>query len=62
MMLCIDPWMHATRYGRVDFAAGLLYFQQFVEWSSDVDWWTCLAVQSLEWIRSLHHESRNIQL
>ena len=22
----IDPWMQATRYGRVDFAWGLLYF------------------------------------
>ena len=34
---------------------GLLYFRQSVEWSSDVAWWTCRAIQSLEWIRS-HHE------
>ena len=36
----VDPWMKVTRYGRVDFA----------EVCCDVAWWTCRAIQSLEWI------------
>ena len=55
----IDPWMQATRYGRVDFAEIFCTSDSLLTEASE--WWTCGTIQSLEWIRS-HHEGRNRQI
>ena len=54
----VDPWMKATRHGRVDFAEVCCASDSLL---SDVAWWTCCTVQSLEWLLS-HNEGRNGQV
>ena len=57
----IDPWMQATRYGRVDFAEVCCTSDSLLSGAGDVAWWTCRTVQSLEWLRS-HHQGRDGQI
>ena len=57
----IDPWMQATRYGRIDFAEVCCTSGSLLSGAVTSHWWTCSTIESLEWIRS-HHKGRNRQV
>ena len=57
----IDPWMQATRHGRVDFAEIFCTSNSLLTEAVTANGGRAGTIQSLEWIRS-RHEGRNRQI